>query len=108
HALAAPGVRGAVHALPQVLVVPGVLAHDQRRQVLVNDGLGDRRRQRDVAYADDAVIGLDLDHGPRMEAEGAHALGVGIHQVHGVGAEVALGWNGLALPLENPGAYGLD
>ncbi|MPN26298.1 hypothetical protein SDC9_173722 [bioreactor metagenome] len=40
HALAAPGVGGAVHALPQVFVVPGVLADDQGRQVLVDDGLG--------------------------------------------------------------------
>ncbi len=108
HALAAPGVGGAVHALPQVFVVPGVLADDQGRQVLVDDGLGDLGRQGHIAQADDAVVGLHFHHGPGMETEGAHGLGLGVEQVHGVGAEVALGRNGLALPFEDTGTDGFD
>ena len=108
HALAAPGVGGAVHALPQVLVVPGVLAQHQRGQVLVDDGLGDLGRQGHVAQADNAAVGLDLHHGPGVEAEGAHGLLLGVEQVHGVGAEVALGRNGLALPFVDAGADGGD
>ena len=104
HALAAPGVRRAAHALVQVLVVPGVLAHHQRREVLVDDLLGDARRQRHVAVADHAVVGLDLDDGPAVEAEAAHRLLLAVQQVHRVGAEVALRRHGLALPLEGAGA----
>ncbi len=116
HALAAPGVRGAVHALVQVLVVPRVLAEHQRCEVFVDDGLGDLRRERHVAQADDAVVGLHLDHGPAVEPEGVHRVlarrvlvgPVVVDQVHGVGAEVSLGWNGLAFPLEDTGADGSD
>jgi hypothetical protein len=69
------------------------------------------RRQRHVAQADDAVVGLDLHHRPRVEAEGAHGPRcwlAGVDQVHGVGAEVALRRNGLALPFEDAGADGFD
>ena len=58
--------------------------------------------------AHDPHDGLDLDHGPRMEAEGAHGFLRCVQQVHRVGAEVALRRNGLAFPLENTGADGFD
>ncbi|KAG1605940.1 hypothetical protein G6F46_013354 [Rhizopus delemar] len=91
-----------------VFVVPRVLPHDQRRQVLVDDGLGHARGQRHIAQAHDAVIGFHFDDGPAVEAERAHSFLLGIQQVHGVGAEVALGRHGLAGPFENTGADGFD
>ncbi|MNV50906.1 hypothetical protein D3C71_1429360 [compost metagenome] len=74
HALAAPRMRGAVHALPQVFVVPGVLAHYQGRQVLVDDGLGHARGQGHIAQPDDAVVRFHFDHGPAVKAERAHGF----------------------------------
>ncbi|SQC39956.1 Uncharacterised protein [Clostridium sporogenes] len=107
-ALAAPGMGRAVHPLVQVLVVPRVLADHERREVLVDDGLRDLRRERDVAEADDAVVGSDFDDRPRMEAERAHRFLRRIQQVHRVRTEVALRRDGLAFPLEYASAYGAD
>ncbi|MNN16715.1 hypothetical protein D3C81_1298640 [compost metagenome] len=103
-ALAAPGVGAAVHLLPQVFVVEGILADHHRRQVLVDDLPGHARRQRAVADADQAGIGLDLDHHPAMEAERTHGIAALEQDVGGVGAEMRLRRHGLALPFEDAGA----
>ncbi|MFO1047339.1 MAG: hypothetical protein U1E52_05500 [Geminicoccaceae bacterium] len=68
---AAPAVidRALVHLAPQAADLEGLLADDQRRQArgdLVRGGrfdhrLGDVRRGIDLAYADDAGIGVDAD-----------------------------------------------
>jgi len=100
----APGQRGAIHALPQVFVVERILAHDQRRQMLVDDGLGDPRRQRHVTQTDQTAIGLDLDHRPAVKAEALHRIAAIPQRIHGIGAEVRLGRHGIAFPLEYPSA----
>ena len=103
-ALAAPGVGGAIHALPQVFVVEGVLADDQRREVLIDDRLGDARGECHVAKPHQPVVGLDFHHRPAVEAEGAHRVALVPQLIHGVGAEVGSGGNGVAFPFEDAGS----
>jgi hypothetical protein len=71
-ALAAERHRLPVHVLPQELDVPRVGADQQRLQVQVDHLLGDPRRERGVADADETVVGPDLDHQPAVKRERAH------------------------------------
>jgi hypothetical protein len=67
-----------------------------RRGVLVDDGLGYSWRQGHIAQTDDAVVGFDLDHGPRMEAEGT-ADSV-LEHTRSMALEQKLPWGGTVLP----------
>ena len=56
-AFAAKRHRLAIHVLPEKFDVPRVRADEQRLEIKVDDLLGDARRQRGVADADEAVVG---------------------------------------------------
>ena len=58
------GDRRAVHFLEQILRVERVLADQKRRQLGVDDLLGDVRTQPRVADADEPVVGVDFDDQP--------------------------------------------
>src|ERR1017187_3416825 len=104
-ALAAERHGLAVHVLPEEFGIEGVFAHDDGLQVEVDDLLGDARRERGVADADEAGVGEDLDDQPAVKAEGAHRVGGQIQQVHRVGAEMRLRRHRLAAPLDYSRAH---
>ena len=59
-ALAAERHRLAIHVLPEKLDVPRIRADEQRLEIQIDDLLGDERRERGVADADEAVVGEDF------------------------------------------------
>ena len=88
-AFAAKRHRLAIHVLPEKFDVPRICADEQRLEIKINDLLGDQRRKRGVADADEAVVGEDLHDQPAVKRERAHRGLVGMRkQVHRVGAEM--------------------
>ena len=109
---ASPGMGDAVHLFPEIGVVEGIVAQDQRRQVPVDRLLDQRRAKRGVADPDPPVVAFDLADQPLVEAEGAHLVAPGRAQVRqrvrSVGAEVRLRRPGRAGPFIELGPDGLD
>ena len=72
NAFAAKRHRLAIHVLPEKFDVPRIGADEQRLEIKINDLLGDERRERGVADADEAVVGENFDDQPAVKGERAH------------------------------------
>ena len=80
--------RPTIHVLPQQLDVPRIRADQQRLEVQINHLLGNLRRQRRVADANQPVVREDLANQPAVKCERSHRRRHDVENVHRVGAEM--------------------